>query len=136
MVLPAPVGPSATVVEQKPAVKESAIAYRGVAPEQILRVQVPPAGEEGALITEYRTQQHIFKYLAREIKNVTLQSYAAVGPTVGSFMVQARYGNHLLIVETPMEVARGLIEGRLDEQQWLRAANVTLDGTPIQPVLR
>jgi hypothetical protein len=74
-------------------------------------------------------------YLAREIRNVTIQNYSVVGPTVGSFLVQARYGNHLIVVETPMEVAKRLKNGDMDEKQWVKLARITLDGKPIQPVL-
>ncbi len=132
----APAVPSTTVSEAPPASASPFIEYRGIDAPQVLRVQVPTVnGQDQAMVLEYQTQQYIFKYLAREIRSLTEQNYDAVGQSVSRFMVQARYGNHLMVVETPMEVVRGLKNGRLDEAQWLRAAKLTLDGKAIEPAL-
>jgi hypothetical protein len=88
------------------------------------------------MVLDYQTQQYVLRYLIREVKSLTQQSFANVGQTVGSFMVQARFGNHILVAQTPMEVARGLREGRLDDSQWVRAASITLDGQTILPDMR
>jgi len=120
--------PSATV-------SEVGMPYRGVSPDQILRVQVPTTGNANGsqMVLEYSTQRYILKYLVRELKSLTEQSFSTVGATAKSFMVQARYGNHLMVVETPMEVVRALKTGRIDDKQWARQAKFTLDGTVIQP---
>jgi hypothetical protein len=135
-VLPAFPVPSATAAEI-PVPPPGGINFRGVAPEQIIRVQVPEQGGQGGreVVLEYNTQRYIQKYLVHEIRGLTEQAFAAVGPGGGPFMVQARYGNHLMVVETSMEVARALRMDRIDEKQWSRQARFTLDGTPIQPAL-
>ena len=130
--MPAPVPsavPSATLLD-------AGMPFRGVASEQILRVQIPASGVDKGdqMVLEYSTQRYILKYLVREIKNLTEQSFATVGTSAKSFMVQARYGNHLMVVETPMEVVRALKTGRIDDKQWSKQAKFTLDGTQIQPV--
>jgi len=120
--------PSATVVD-------SAIPYRGITSDQILRVQVPTTGAGGGqeMVLEYSTQRYILKYLVKELKSLTEQSFNTYGSAAKSFMVQARYGNHLMVVETPMEVVRALKTGRIDDKQWARQAKFTLDGSEIQP---
>ena len=112
------------------------VSYRGISPDQILRVQVPPEpGAESAMVTEYRTQRYILKYLLKEVRQLTEQNFATAGDTVGTYMVQARYGVHLLVVESPMETVRALRQGRVDDARWLRASTVILDGREIRPEL-
>jgi len=132
----APVAPSSTISEAPPGSASPFGEYRGIDTPQILRVQVPTVNaQDQTMVLEYQTQQYIFKYLVREIMSLTEQNFDNYGQGVKRFMVQARYGNHLMVVDTPMEVVRGLKSGRLDERQWLRAATLTLDGQPIQPTL-
>jgi len=88
------------------------------------------------MVVEYETEQTVLKYLLREVKSLTEQSYASVGPGAGRFTIQARWGSHVLVAETPAEVVRGMREGRLDENQWVRAARIELDARPIEPDLR
>ena len=134
--LPPTVAPSATAGEQ-PIPPPGGINFRGLAPEQILRVQVPPAGGGGGqeVVLEYNTQRYILKYLVREMRSLTEQMFAAVGPGGGPFVVQARYGNHLMVVNTSMEVVRALRAGRIDEKQWAKGAFFTLDGVSVRPAL-
>jgi hypothetical protein len=110
--------------------------YRGITSDQVLRVQVPAIGSDSGrqMVLEYSTQRYILKYLVKELKSLTEQGFSNVGQSASSFMVQARYGNHLMVVETPMEVVRALKNGRIDDKQWARQAKFTLDGTVIQPV--
>jgi hypothetical protein len=130
----APVAPSATVSEA-PGGATPYATFRGIAAGKVVRVEVP-AVSGGGMVVEYETEQTVLKYLIREVKSLTEQSYGSVGPTAGKFTIQARWGSHVLVAETPMEVVRGMREGRLDEGQWVRAARIELDARPIEPDLR
>jgi len=109
--------------------------FRGITSGQILRVQVPTTGAGGGkeMVLEYTTQRYILKYLVKELKSLTEQSFNTYGTSASPYMVQARYGNHLMVVETAMEVVRALKTGRIDDKQWARQAKFTLDGSEIQP---
>ena len=109
---------------------------RGVGAEQILRFEVPERGGAGdRAVLEYTTQQYIVRYLAREIGRLTSEVFGTVGGGIRMVVVQARYGNHLMVVETPIEVAKALREGRIGEKRWLEASKASLDGTAIEPKL-
>ncbi len=140
LLVPAPIqapAPETATASSAPGAETPYTAYRGIAPEQILRIQVPSAGKPGEpMVLDYQSEQYVLRYLLREVKSLTEQSFANIGGTAGSFMVQARYGNHLLVAQTPVAVVRGLREGRLDDTQWVRAATITLDGQAISPDLR
>ncbi len=130
--------PSATSAQGPAAASATqyAAVYRGITPDQILRLEVPPAGTKGdQVVLDYETRQYVLRYLVQEVRSLTEQTFANVGGTAGSFMVQARYGNHLLVVETPVAVARGLRDGRYDEKVWARQAKMSLDGRAISPEL-
>jgi hypothetical protein len=109
---------------------------RGVGEGQVLRFEVPERGGPGdRAVLEYTTQQYVVRYLAREIGKLTGEVFGSVGGAVKVVVVQARYGNHLMVVETPVEVARGLREGRIGEKRWLEGSKVSLDGAVIEPRL-
>jgi len=131
---PAPVAPSATVSEA-PVGTTPYSTFRGIAAGKVERVEMPAAAG-GVMRVEYETEQTALKYVLREVKSLTEQSYASVGGTAGSFTIQARWGSHVLVAETPLEVVRGMREGRLDEGQWVSAARIALDARPIEPDLR
>jgi len=137
--VPAPLVPAplTATASEAPATATPYSAYRGIGSEQVIRIQVPAAGKAGeAMVLDYQSQQYVLRYLLREVKSLTEQSFANIGAAAGSFIIQARYGNHLLVTQTPTEVVRGLRDGRLDDAQWVRAATITLDGQAISPDLR
>lgn len=108
-------------------------AFRGLEPGQVKRFEVTAQGSEAVL--EYETMQYVFKYLAREVRMLTQQSFQAVGASVERYTVRAQYGDHILEVVTPTAVARDLAAGRLDDRRWLRASQVALDGEAIEPMI-
>ena len=110
------------------------VGIRGLGAEQVLRFEVPEGGGAGdRAVLEYTTQQYIVKYLAKEIGRLTGEVFGSVGGGIRTVVVQARYGNHLMVIETPLEVARALKEGRIGEKRWLEASKAVLDGTAIEP---
>ncbi len=108
-------------------------SFRGIEAGQVTRYDV--SGPGGEAVLEYETMQYVFKYLAREVRMLTQQSFQATGTGVARYIVRAQYGGRLLEVVTPMEVARDLASGRLDDRRWLRASRVTLDGEEIEPMI-
>ena len=86
---PAVPAPLTATVSEAPATATQYTMYRGIAPDQILRIQVPPAGQSGGtMVLDYQSQQYLLRYLMREVKSLTEQSFE--WPPTRSFKGYAR----------------------------------------------